>query len=48
MLQALMRLAAMLPLPVLHAFGALLGWTIYLLSAGYRRNLHANLARPSE
>jgi KDO2-lipid IV(A) lauroyltransferase len=45
MLSALLRLAAMLPLPVLHAFGALLGWTMYLLSAGYRGQLRANLAQ---
>lgn len=41
----MMRLAARLPLPVLHAAGSLLGWAIYLGSARYRRNLRANLAQ---
>lgn len=40
----LMRLAARLPLSVLHAVGALLGWVIYLVSARYRRHLNDNLA----
>ncbi|TAK47082.1 MAG: lysophospholipid acyltransferase family protein [Betaproteobacteria bacterium] len=43
MSRALMRLAARLPLPVLHAAGAFLGWLIYLGSATYRRHLRANL-----
>jgi len=39
----LMRLAARLPLRVLHAIGALLGWSIYLASPTYRRHLRSNL-----
>ncbi len=38
------RLLARLPLPLLHAVGALLGLLVYLGSAGYRRKLLANLA----
>ena len=44
-MRALMRLAAVLPLSALHVIGAALGWTMYLLSAGYRRHLAANLAQ---
>jgi Kdo2-lipid IVA lauroyltransferase/acyltransferase len=43
--RALMRLAALLPLAVLHAAGALLGWLIYLASPTYRRHLRENLAQ---
>jgi KDO2-lipid IV(A) lauroyltransferase len=43
MSRALMRLAALLPLAVLHAAGALLGWLIYLASPTYRRHLRENL-----
>ena len=39
-----MRLAAWLPLPLLHASGRLLGWFIYLASARYRAHLRDNLA----
>jgi len=38
------RLAGRLPLPFLHALGVILGWLTYLISARYRRTLHANLA----
>lgn len=38
-----MRLAARLPMPLLHALGALLGWTMYALSPRYRRHLRGNL-----
>ncbi len=41
----LMRLAARLPLSVLHAMGTLLGWVMYLGSARYRRTLQSNLAQ---
>jgi len=44
-LRFVLGLAAHLPLPVLHAVGSILGWTIYALSPGYRRNLNANLAQ---
>ena len=43
MLHLLMRLAARLPLPILQAFGALLGWAVYGLSPTYRRHLRENL-----
>ena len=39
----LMSLVARLPLPVLHALGAALGWAIYWLSPTYRRHLRENL-----
>jgi KDO2-lipid IV(A) lauroyltransferase len=39
----LMSLAARLPLAVLHAAGALLGWAMYGLSPTYRRHLRDNL-----
>ena len=40
-----MRLLAALPLPLLHAAGALLGWAAYASSPTYRRHLHENLAQ---
>ena len=40
----LLRLAAHLPLPLLHAFGAILGWLVYLGSGRYRKCLGENLA----
>ena len=39
----LLRLAARLPLPLLHALGAALGWIVYLCSPRYRRDLRRNL-----
>ncbi|MGB7541345.1 MAG: lysophospholipid acyltransferase family protein [Burkholderiales bacterium] len=39
----LLRPAAFLPLPLLHAFGVVLGWTVYLGSSRYRRYLGQNL-----
>jgi KDO2-lipid IV(A) lauroyltransferase len=44
MLRPLMRAVAMLPLPLLHAIGTLLGWAVYLASPSYRRHLRENLA----
>jgi KDO2-lipid IV(A) lauroyltransferase len=41
----LLRLAAALPLPLLHLLGGWLGWLIYLASPRYRRHLKANLAQ---
>ncbi len=41
----LLRLAAILPLPVLHAVGTVLGWAVYGISPTYRANLRANLAQ---
>lgn len=40
----LMSLAARLPLSILHAAGALLGWAMVGLSPTYRRHLRENLA----
>jgi len=39
----LLRLAARIPLPLLHALGAALGWIVYLSSPRYRRDLKRNL-----
>lgn len=39
----LMGLAAPLPLAILHAVGAILGWAMYGLSPTYRRHLRGNL-----
>jgi KDO2-lipid IV(A) lauroyltransferase len=44
MSRLMMSLAARLPLPILHALGALLGWAMYGLSPTYRRHLRENLA----
>src|SRR3989337_1215499 len=41
----MMPLLARLPLRVLHALGAALGWAMYLLSGAYRARLRANLAQ---
>lgn len=41
-MQALFRLCAYLPLPVLHAVGVLMGWVVYLASPTYRRRFHEN------
>jgi len=40
----LIRLAARIPLAILHALGALLGWAAYGISPTYRRHLRDNLA----
>lgn len=45
MLVTLFRLLSRLPLPVLHAIGAALGWLVYLCSPKYRRRLAANIRR---
>lgn len=45
MLVILFRLLSKLPLPVLHALGAALGWLTYLASPSYRRQLKDNLGR---
>lgn len=39
----LFRLSAHLPLPVLHAVGALLGWLVYACSPRYRRRFRENV-----
>jgi KDO2-lipid IV(A) lauroyltransferase len=41
----LLRLAAKLPLRVLHAVGTVLGWVVYGMSPTYRRHLRENLAQ---
>jgi len=43
MLVILFRLLSRLPLPVLHAIGAILGWLVYLLAPSYRRRLKNNI-----
>lgn len=40
----LMKIAALIPLPIAHALGAVLGWAMYGLSPTYRRHLRDNLA----
>jgi KDO2-lipid IV(A) lauroyltransferase len=45
MLVALFRLLSKFPLPVLHAFGATLGWLVYAASPSYRRLLKDNITR---
>jgi KDO2-lipid IV(A) lauroyltransferase len=42
-MQFLLRLVACLPLPLLHAIGAVLGWVVYLASPRYRRMIASNL-----
>lgn len=44
-MQRLLRTLARLPLPMLHAVGAALGWILYLASPTYRRHLVDNLAQ---
>src|SRR5262245_36341903 len=39
----LRRLAARVPLPLLHALGVVAGWMVYLGSPRYRRHLKQNL-----
>lgn len=41
-MKSLFHLLAILPLPLLHALGALLGWLAFLLSPTYRRRFLAN------
>lgn len=45
MLVTLFRLLSRLPLPILHAVGAALGWLVYLSSVKYRRRLAGNIRR---
>ncbi|WP_426195426.1 lysophospholipid acyltransferase family protein [Massilia sp. DWR3-1-1] len=45
MLVLLFRLLSFLPLRLLHAMGAALGWVVYGLSPSYRRRLRGNLAQ---
>ncbi|KAF3997310.1 lysophospholipid acyltransferase family protein [Glaciimonas immobilis] len=45
MLVKLFALLSLLPLFLLHAIGATVGWIVYLLSPSYRRKLKANLDR---
>lgn len=45
MLVTLFRLLSRLPLPVLHASGAAVGWLVYLASPSYRRRLKDNIRR---
>ena len=41
----LFRLFSRLPLALLHALGAALGWVVYLASGTYRARLRANVAQ---
>lgn len=41
-MKSLFRILAVLPLPVLHALGAAMGWLAFLLSPTYRRRFLAN------
>lgn len=43
MLVFLFRLLSFLPLPILHAIGVGIGWTVYLASGSYRRRLQENI-----
>ena len=45
MLISLFHLLSKLPLPLLHALGSLLGWTVYLASPSYRTRLKDNIER---
>jgi KDO2-lipid IV(A) lauroyltransferase len=45
MLTKLFQLLSKLPLPLLHAFGSLLGWIVYLASPAYRSRLKDNINR---
>ena len=45
LLRFVLGLAAKLPLPVLHACGAALGWAMYGISPTYRRHFNENLAQ---
>lgn len=45
MLVTLFRVLSVLPLPLLHALGAVLGWLVYLASPSYRRRLKDNITR---
>lgn len=45
MLVTLFRLLSRLPLSLLHAIGAALGWSVYWASPTYRRRLKENMAR---
>jgi len=42
---SLFRFIARLPLPLVHAIGALLGWFVHAASPAYRRRFAANLAQ---
>jgi KDO2-lipid IV(A) lauroyltransferase len=45
MLVKLFRFLSLLPLPVLHALGVLLGWLVYIASPTYRNRLNENISR---
>lgn len=44
MLVALFRLFAILPLPLLHGMGVVLGWLVYWSASGYRQRMQNHLA----
>ena len=45
MLVTLFQLLSKLPLSILHALGAALGWAVYLASSSYRKRLRDNISR---
>src|SRR5580765_2273596 len=45
MLFSLFRLLSLLPLPLLHLIGIVIGWLVYLVSPSYRKRLAENLTR---
>ena len=42
-MKSLLRPVALLPLPLLHLLGGVLGWIVYFLSARFRKHLRQNL-----
>ncbi|HEX4918693.1 MAG TPA: lysophospholipid acyltransferase family protein [Limnobacter sp.] len=50
MVKFVFNVLARLPLPLLHGLGAILGWAVYGLSAGYRFKIeqHARIAFPDD
>ena len=44
MLKALLRTFASLPLPLIHAFGVVTGWVLYLFSEKFTRRTRSNLS----
>ncbi len=45
MLVLLFRLLSLLPLPLLHLLGIVVGWLVYLLSPSYRKRLKENITQ---
>lgn len=45
MLVALFRLLSLVPLPIMHMLGVLLGWLVVAVSPTFRRHMRANMVR---